>query len=310
MRCRVLVIGQSNVNLIQKIERIPSPGETLVSGGSYIFASGGNGALSAVAFARIGADCIICTKTGSDTNAQKLMKMFEKERIDSRFAVAVRNDFTSFSTTTIERDGTTRSVVFSGASPFITPAEIESAFTTYPDALYMQLNMPVESALAAADYAHENDTPIFIDAVGATANFPLDRLGKVEIFSPNEEETELLCGIRPINADTSLRACIKLASLIDTKFIVLKLGERGSYVYDGIYFHIIPHLAVPVVDTLAAGDIYTSALTYCYLQKSDIVEAARFANYSASLSVSRAGGYSSIPTLDQIKEFSAKYIDR
>ncbi len=310
MRCRVLVIGQSSVNLIQKIERIPAPGEILTSGGSYIFAPGGNGALSAVSFARIGADCIICTKMGSDTNSQKLMKMFERERIDSRFAVSVRNDVTSFSTTTVEKNGDTRTVVFGGASPFITPPEIESAFTTYPDALYMQLNIPQESAVAAAKFAHDNDSPVFIDAAGVDDGFPLDRLGNVEIFSPNEEETERLCGIRPVNADTCLRACIKLASMVDARFIVLKLGERGSYVYDGIYFHIIPHLAVPVIDTLAAGDIFTSALTYCYLQKGDIVESARFANYAASLSVSRAGGYSSIPTLAEIKEFAEKFTER
>ena len=310
MRCRILVCGNSGVDLAEKIGRLPAPNETLPSDGTYSFAPGGSGALSAVAFARIGGDCILCTKMGSDTNSQKLMRMFEKEKIDARFAVCDRKYMTSFSTTIIEDGTKPRTIVFEGASPYLTVAEIESAMTTYPDALYIQMNLPEEDVIEAVRMANENGTPVFIDAEGASSDFPLGKLGEIEVFSPNEDEAEALCGIRPINADTSLRACIKLASMIKTKYIVLKLGERGSYVYDGVYFHIIPHLSVSVADTLGAGDVYTAALTYCYLQNKDIVEAGRFANYAASLSVTKAGGYSSIPTLEQIKAFSQKFADK
>lgn len=309
MRCRILVCGNSGVNLAEKIGRMPAPGEELASDGTYFFSPGGSGVLSAVAFARIGGDCILCTKMGSDTNAQKLMRMFEKEKIDARFAICDRRYVTSFSTTIIEDGSKPRTIVFEGASHYLTVAEIESAMTTYPDALYLQMNLPEDDIVEAVRMANENGTPVFIDAEGADGTFPLGRLGEIEVFSPNEDETEALCGIRPINAESSLRACIKLASLIKTKYIVLKLGERGSYVYDGVYYHIIPHLPVSVSDTLGAGDVYTAALTYCYLQNKDIVEAGRFANYAASLSVTKPGGYASIPTLEQIKAFAKKFTE-
>ena len=310
MRRRTLVVGYSGVNLAETVYRIPAPGDTVPSDGTYTFSPGGNGAVSAVTFARLGSDCIICTKMGNDSNAQKLMRMFEREKIDTRFAVCDRRYVTSFSTTIIEKSQKPRTIVYEGAAPFLEVSEIESALTSYPDAMYLQMNISEESVIESIRMANKNDIPVFIDAVGASADFPLDLLGNIEIFSPNENETELLSGIRPINADASLRACIKLSSMIKAKYIVLKLGERGSYVYDGIYFHIIPHIPVPVADTLGAGDVYTAALTYCYMQTSDIVAAGKFANYAATLSVTKPGGYASIPTLEQIKLFSQKINDK
>ena len=40
------------------------------------------------------------------------------------------------------------------------------------------------------------------------------------------------------------------------------------------------------------------------MRKGDILEATRFANLAAALSVTREGAYSSIPTLAEVKEFS------
>ena len=73
---------------------------------------------------------------------------------------------------------------------------------------------------------------------------------------------------------------------------------------DGKYYHLVPAHKVAAVDTTAAGDIFTAAMTYAYLQKGDILEAARFATLAAAICVSRKGASTSIPTLKEVKAFA------
>ena len=58
-----------------------------------------------------------------------------------------------------------------------------------------------------------------------------------------------------------------------------------------------------VVDTTAAGDTFTAALTLEYLRSGNIMHSARYANAAAALAVSRAGASTSIPTEKQLADF-------
>ena len=131
--------------------------------------------------------------------------------------------------------------------------------------------------------------------------FPLEKLERVEILSPNESETEILTGIRPNSLENCLRASIALCNRVDIRYVVLKLGARGCYVYDGKYCDLISPVEVPVVDTTAAGDVFTAALTTEYLRTGDILASARFANAAGALAVSKAGAIASVPTLDEVR---------
>ena len=168
----------------------------------------------------------------------------------------------------------------------------------------MQFEIPFEAVEIAANYAFEQNIPLFVDAGPVSEAVELEKLRKVEILSPNETECEALTGIYPDSIENCLKACIRLCSMVEIKYVVLKLGRRGAFVYDGKYYHIVQSYRVDALDTTAAGDIFTAALTYAYLKKSDILEATRFANLAAALSVTREGAYSSIPTLAEVKEFS------
>ena len=84
---------------------------------------------------------------------------------------------------------------------------------------------------------------------------------------------------------------------------MLKLGGRGCYVYDGKYCRSFAPYEVDVVDTTAAGDAFTAALTVEYLSSGSISRAAVFANVVGSLTVSKSGASSSIPTLAEVRRF-------
>ncbi len=304
MNKRILVVSSANLDFVQRMRRIPNAGETVVESGGYSYVPGGKGANSAVTFARLGDDCIFCTRLGQDTNGARLRAIYEREGIDTRFIAQDKTTPTGLASILVEEDGTNRIIVYPGANQKLSPADVEEAFTSYPDAVFLQFEIPDRAILAAAAFAREKKIPLFIDAGPARSDFPLEQLNPIEIFSPNETEARVFSGIDPSNAENCLRASIKLSASIKAKYTVIKLGGRGAYIYDGKYYHIIPAVSVPVVDTTAAGDAFTAALVHFYLEGKDMERATYLANCAAAIVVSREGAYSSIPTLKEVLAFA------
>ena len=301
MKKRVLVISSANIDFVQNVKRLPAGGETVIDTGKYSYIPGGKGANSALSFARLGADTVFCAKVGRDDNGKRLKKLYGAEGIDTRFICEDKEEPTGLASIIVEENGQNRIIVYPGANRSLDENDVEESFTCYPDGVFVQLEIPDEAVIAAARFAREKNIPFFVDAGPARSDFPLEKLCGAEIVSPNETECRLLTGIAPDSVQNCLKACIRIASVTEAKYVVLKLGHRGSFVYDGKYYNIVPAQKVNAVDTTAAGDVFTAALSYAYLQKGDILESTRFATLAASICVSREGASSSIPTLKEIK---------
>lgn len=298
---RILVVSSANIDFVQRMRRVPYSGETVIENDlGYSYVPGGKGANSAITFARFGADCVFACKLGNDSNAKRLLSIYKNEGIDTRYIYADDSLPTGLASILVEDNGKNRIIVYPGANMALSVDDIENSFTCYPDAVYLQLEIPDEAIFEAAQRANEAGIPVFVDAGPARLDFPLERLGKVEIFSPNESETRVFTGIAPTSEESCLRAAIKLSTLIDAKYIVLKLGSKGAFIYDGREYYMIPAEQVQAVDTTAAGDIFTAAMTYVYLSNRNIVSAVKYATCAAALSVTKEGASSSIPTREEV----------
>ena len=298
---RILVVSSANIDFVQRMRRVPYAGETVSEPElKYSYVPGGKGANSAIAFARFGADCVFVCKLGNDSNGRRLTSLYKQEGIDTRYISVDEDEPTGLASILVEDNGKNRIIVYPGANAKINSADIEEGFTCYPDALYVQFEIPDDAVIEACRRANENDIPVFVDAGPARLDYPLKKLGKVEIFSPNETETKIFTGIAPMSEESCLRAAIKLSQVVDAKYIVIKLGERGAFIYDGREYYMIPAEKVEAVDTTAAGDVFTAVMTYVYLQNKNIVSAVKYATCAAALSVTKLGASSSIPTRDEV----------
>lgn len=301
MAKRILVVGSTNIDFVLNTPYIPAPGETMISMDKYAFTPGGKGANSAIAAKAMGADVIFCSRVGDDAYGDRLISLFNERGIDTRYIKVDRLEQTGLAVVMLEKNGTNRIIAFSGANSKISDSDIEAAFSAYPDAVLTQFEIRPDAVIAAARLANDEGIPLFVDAGSAKADFPLEKLERVEIFSPNEAETEILTGIRPDNLENCLRASISLCNRVDIKYVVLKLGERGCYVYDGKYCDLISPFDVNVVDTTAAGDVFTAALTTEYLRTGDILASAKLANAAGALATTKLGAVNSVPTLEEVK---------
>ena len=121
----------------------------------------------------------------------------------------------------------------------------------------------------------------------------------------NESETAEYTGILPQGADSALRAALALYKRVKAKYIVIKQGDRGAFIYDGKHFSVVPAIRMgKPVDTTAAGDAFTAALTLEYLNNGgeDIKAAVKYGVAAGAITVTRKGASSSIPTDEEIRE--------
>lgn len=302
---RILVVSSANMDFIMNIRTLPSAGQTLIDDGSYRFVAGGKGANAAVAIQRLGGDCVFCTRLGNDANGAILQNLYEKEGIDTRFIAHDKKNNTGLAAIMVEENGINRIIVYPGANMALTKNDIDGGFTCYPDALFLQMEIAPEAVIYAAKCAAAQNIPIFMDAAPADRYFPFAELPPLEVFSPNETETETYTGISPNSPDNCLRAAIALSKMVNSQYYVIKLGNRGVYIYDGLYYHCIPAYDVKAIDTTAAGDAFTAAFTLEYLRSGDAERAGKFGNAVGALTVTRAGAYTSLPTAAEVSEFLA-----
>lgn len=303
MKKRILVISSANLDFVMNMTRVPGAGETLIDSGSYTYVPGGKGANAAVAFARLDGDCVFCTRLGNDQNGKTLKGFYKDCGIDLRFVKQDEKAPTGLAAILVEASGMNRIIVYPGSNALLSKDDVEEAFTCYPDALFINFEIPSEIVQTACEYAKRQGIPIFVDAGPADNTVRLDLLGPLEVFSPNESETYEFTGIEPSNMENCLRAAMLLHKKTQAKYIIIKLGDRGCFVYDGIHYNLCAPFETVAVDSTAAGDAFTAALTLEYLRCGDILEACHFANAVGSIVVSKPGASSSIPYVADVRRF-------
>ena len=299
---RILVVGSANMDIVFSVPRIPNKGESIVAE-NYNYVPGGKGANAVTAVARLGADAVFCARIGNDEIGEKLVEAYNREKIDTRYIKTDKNALTGLAAILLEDDGANRIIVYPNANLNLKTGDVEDAFLSYPDAILLQFETNPEAVVAATEFAEKQKIPVFIDAGPVRRDFPYELLRNVEIISPNEIETSQITGINPSNDKMCLQACMRLQSMTKAKYVVLKLSDRGCCSYDGKSFEYYNSHYVDAVDTTAAGDAFTAALTVEYLKTRDIAAACKYANIAGALAVTKFGAMSSLPARKEIDNF-------
>ncbi len=299
----ILTVSSANMDLNMRVERAPEKGETLI-GGTYSYKPGGKGANSAVTLAKLGAHSVFCAALGSDANGNTLRELYDSVGVDTSKILTLNDCPTGLATVTVESDGANRISVFSGANAMLSPEHAVSAVESLkPDAVFCHFEIPFETVAAISKKCFELRIPLVIDAGPADSKFPLEELSPMLAFSPNESETFTFTGIKPTDENSCKLAAKELAKRVKAEYYIIKLGAKGAAVCRGDEVTVCPSYDVKVVDTTAAGDSFTSALTYEYLRSGDMVRACRYGNAVASVTVSRPGASESVPTAAELEAF-------
>jgi len=298
---KILVVGSINMDLLLLTPRIPMPGETMLSE-RYQFGPGGKGANQAVAAAMLGGDTTFVCRIGEDAFGSQLRQSLINKNVNVEYVNISPSKQSGFAVIMLDECGNNRIIVHLASNLDLTRKDIDCAFCQHYDGVIIQFEIAEDIVAYTCEQARNRGTPVIVDA-GPSINFPLEKIRNMEILSPNETETAVLTGITP-NSDANCNRAVEiLKKRADAKHIVLKMGANGAmHYFNGQSTHYPAH-KVNAVDTTAAGDVFTAAMTVQYLRHGDIGNAIMYANAAAALAVSKAGAQQSIPTAHEVDAF-------
>jgi ribokinase len=290
----VVVLGSANLDLVYEVDRIPAPGETLLSRGFAAF-PGGKGNNQAIATARSGAPVRFIVALGRDAAGDRLA---DEAR---RAGISLEDRRTDAPTGT--------AVIFvdrHGANAALTDlTEGELASIAAADLLVLQLETPLDTVTDAAAAARSSDTMVILNAAPSTA-VPAGLLGQVDLLVVNEHEAADLVGESDGTGERSLVAALTAHGCA----VIVTLGAEGALVaVPGREPVKVPAIEVEAKDTTGAGDTFVGALAAALdrgtrsTDLASLVAATEFATAAAAIAVQRKGAVPSIPTLKEVEEF-------
>jgi ribokinase len=279
----VVIVGSGNVDLVSQVERIPEPGETVLSTG-FATHAGGKGNNQATAAARAGAQTTFIGAFGDDDNGARLRASLTDS--GAHTLVRTSSEPTGTALIVVANSGENSIVVNAGANATLTNlTDEEHAAIADADVVLLQLEIPLDTVIEAARTATGT---VVLNAAPAQP-LPRDLLDNVDLLIVNEHEAALLGG-----ADELLTVVPRL---------VVTLGAEGALVRTRETSVTMPGIKVDVVDTTGAGDTFCGALVAKLDEGATLEPAVRFAMVAAALSVGRPGAVPAIPTREEIDDF-------
>jgi ribokinase len=286
---RVVVVGSVNVDLVVSVDRLPTPGETVL-GGHFAQHHGGKGANQAVAAARAGARVRMIGAVGRDANGTSALEALAAEGVD---VAGVRRAAapTGVALIAVGPGGENQIVVAPGANQLVAPSDIGSL---RGDVLITNHEIPIETVVAALRAARDAGMAAILNPAPAYALTP-EVLALSPILTPNEGELVIATGI-----DDPVAALDELAHQTGAPVIVTQ-GRVGALLAEGSAREPFPSYPAPAeVDTTGAGDTFVGVLAAWLAEGYPLRQAIKAANAAAALSVAAAGAREGMPTREAI----------
>lgn len=294
----IIVVGSSNTDMIVRVPRIPTPGETLL-GGKFLMAAGGKGANQAVAAARAGGQVSFVGCLGRDIFGDQALEGLTNDGIDVSRVRRDPEEPSGVALICVSESGENSIAVAGGANLALESAHLEASWFERESILLMQLEVPLPTVEQAARLAREAGALVILNPAPAS-ELPDTLLRNVDILTPNEHEAALLTGNK-VSDEASARTAACDLRKRGVGCVIVTLGAQGAFVANDAYEELVPGFEVEAVDTTAAGDVFNGVLATCLAEGKPFLESVRYAHAAAACSVQRLGAQPSIPQRSEIK---------
>lgn len=273
----IVVAGSVNLDLVATVERLPQPGET-VTGAELSRFAGGKGGNQALAAKRLGADVSLVACVGDDAAADEALAMLRDAGVNLDGCRRVEDAPTGTALICVAPGGENHIVVAPGANRRLVP---DSLVLPEADALICQLEIPANTvARAVGDF----DGFICVNLAPAK-HVDVSVLQHADLIVVNETEAAWY--------GDSLTAC---GGMIATTF-----GAAGAVLSSaGEDIARAKPPRVEAVDTTAAGDTFTAALTLALVEGQEPEDALRFACAAGAAAALKLGAQPSLPAREEV----------
>lgn len=273
---RIAVIGIVGNSVFLEVDKFHVGGETVESK-SVHFELGGKGFNQAVAAARYGAEVSFLAAVGED-GIDSVSSFMKNEGIES--VLVKKAESTAFAAIVTDAEGANRVTVYQGAQLSAEDVSLFREQIASADILLINNEVSEEVNEAAVKIAKASGVKVILNPAPQRkcSDYILE---SIDLFTPNEHETE---------------------GLENKENVIVTVGKRGCLIRSENNKN-IPALKVgKVVDTTGAGDTFNGVLAAAIGDGRSLSEAAEEANAASSLGVTRKYAVSSIPTKKEIED--------
>lgn len=280
---RIAVAGSINLDLVVRAAHLPAPGET-ISGATFARYPGGKGANQALAARRLGAEVALWGCVGADAFADEALALLRTEGVDLTHTRMLNEAPTGVALIAVSESGENQIVVAPGANAQFSPSDL-AVITA--DALLCQLEVPVETSLAAAEPFDG-----FI-AVNLAPAIPVsdDWLTLADLLIVNEGEAAFYGDALKCSAG----------------LVAITYGADGAALLrDGKEIARARPPKIVARDTTGAGDTFSAALTLALVEGQAPEKALAFACAAGALAATREGAQPAMPTRAEVDALLAQ----
>ena len=295
----------------------------------FIKAPGGAPANVAIAMKRLGFDSAFIGKVGNDCFGEYLISVLQKNNIDT-FNLVVDDKVRTTLVFAENRTDGQKGLQFyrnPGADEKLTPDEINENLIKNGKIFHFgSIGFSKEPCCKAQekalDIARENRLLISYDPNWRPDVWKDHRIAReiiqkffiyANVVKIADEEIEFVTGFH--NPEKASKWILDQGAEI----VIVSMGKRGSFLTTKNFNFYSKSYRVSVVDTLGAGDAFLAGFLYKIfpvwektksfreLSKEEAEEASKFSNAMGALACKRVGVIPSLPYLNEINDFLAKY---
>lgn len=304
---RVCVIGSLNMDMVLNMSKLPKQGETLMVN-SLKKVNGGKGGNQACAASRLGCHVTMIGCIGNDDLGQILLGGLQADNIDTKY-IKTTNEPSGMAMITVDPTGNNTIAVIPGANQQVNVEQVLQArdAITEADVIVSQFETPLDATIQAFKIAKEGNGITLLNPAPFT-EVPQELLEYTDIIIPNETEAFDLTGVKVEDTQSAKSATTHLFNQ-GVKYAIITLGDKGAVLINKQSCQLVEAFKVKAIDTTAAGDSFIGAIA----SKIDrgimddfekMEEIVRYGNRVSSITVTKKGAQSSLPTVDEVNSSS------
>jgi 2-dehydro-3-deoxygluconokinase len=277
--------------------------------GQYFRSIGGDVSNVAVAVARQKSQAGMLTRMGQDSFAEEILQLWEREGIDTSRIIRDEEAPTGIYFISHGPSGHVFDYRRVGsASSRLKPSDIKKEHLLNVKILHLSgISLAIsdnacEASLRAIELAKENGVKISFDPNLRLKLWSLSRAKAIiqhvaslaDFVLPGLDDARQLTGLE--NPESIVDEYLKMG----VEVVALTLGDQGVLLatQDSMREQ-IPGIPAKLVDATAAGDCFDGGFLTEWLRTKDLLQAARYGNVAASLSVQHFGAVASLPSREK-----------
>ena len=297
---QILGIGSAVYDFLIRLNRFPTEDTKLETGGTQN-QCGGPCAVALIAASRLGCSAAYCGTVGDDRYAADMLRSFEACGVDTSHVRAIAGAASFHSFVLLNQQSASRTCLWNRGN--VTPPTPEDVpLDALRQARYLHLDgHQLETAIYAAQRAHEFGVPVSLDAGGVYPG--IERLLPLaDILIPSEEFALAFTGAACAEA-----AAEKLQNQFQPQTLIITQGSRGGFLWENGCARRYPAFPVAVVDSNGAGDTFHGAYLAARLHGCGVFDAAVFASATSAIKCTRFGAQEGIPRFEEVAAFLAQH---